>query len=409
MRVCFLTSTYPQRAGDSTPSFVADLAEHLVCEQGCEVHVVAPGSPCAAGEETVGGVHLHRFRYAWPADRQRISYGWGITENLRAHPLAHLQIPTWAAAMLAKAMQWASHCDLLHAHWIEPGFIGSLAKRLCGVPMVLTVHRIRPRALMRAIYRATFSAADLVAYNSRFTQRAGRRMNRRGNGVVVYQGYDARRFGVSGGAAGARERLSIPPEAPLVVGLGRLVHWKGFHVLLDAWQRVAKVCPEARLVIAGGGPEKESIERLAARLGVESAVRLIGAVDKADVPALLAAADVFCNPGIVDAAGNCETLGVSVIEAMASGLPCVGSRVGGIPETIVDGKTGLLVAPNDPDALAEALIRLLKDAGLRESMGAQGRDRAREIFSWSSIARRTRELYERVLERHARIAGDGIT
>ena len=411
MRVLFLTSTYPRQAGDPTPSFVADLAEHLVLQQGCEVHVVAPGNAETPYEDAINGVYLHRFQYAWPQQRQCLSYGAGMVVNLRKSWRAKCQVPGWMLSMTFKAMYWARQCDLIHAHWVEPGFLGSLVKRQVGCPLVVTAHRIQRDSIGRVVYRATFGASDLILFNSDFTKSVARDLGLRCRGQVMYQGYDSGCFGKVRPDQSWRQRLGIWPKVPMVLALGRMVEWKGFGVLLESWPQVLLQCPQARLVLAGDGPQRSRLFQLAERLGVSDSVSLPGAISKSEVPSLMADADVFCNPGIIGRDGSCETLGIAVIEAMACGLACVGSRVGGIPEIIVDGQTGLLVEPGVPSALAEALISLITQRDIRERMAQTGRGRVRERFSWSNIAGKTFQAYCRVLNsarNNRRSTGSGV-
>ena len=403
MRVCFVTSTYPRRAGDCIPGFVADLAEELVHGHGHEVHVVAPGDADTPSEDVIGGVRVHRFQYAWPANRQCLSYGYGMMDNLRRRPRAKFQVLGWMVALMRKTIRWAGPCDVIHAHWLEPALIGAYTKRFTGRPLVVTVHKCQSRGISRLVYPTVFGAADAVLFNSHYTRRTAARQGLRCRfGRVVYQGYPPARFDGAAREGAWRGRLGIRREAPLVLGLGRVVELKGFHVLVNSWPSVLRAIPEAKLVIAGDGPELGRVGALAGDLGVADSVRFTGAVEKSGVPALMAEADVFCNPGVVDDAGRCEALGVVTIEAMASGLACVGSRVGGIPETIRDGETGLLVRAGDERELANALVRVLKNPGLREEMGRRGRARARTLFAWPKLAAQVVETYEKVLQKQPR-------
>ena len=300
--------------------------------------------------------------------------------------------------MTCKAFYWARKCDLIHAHWVEPGFLGALVKRQVGCPLVLTVHRIQQQSIARVVYNVTFEASNLILFNSAFTKSVARDLGLRCKGEVIYQGYDSRYFGQVLADQRWRQRLCISLEAPMVLALGRMVEWKGFHILLESWPQILLQCPQARLVLAGDGPQKPRLLQLAEKLGVSDSVRFPGAISKYDVPLLMADADVFCNPGIMSRDGSCETLGIAVIEAMSCGLACVGSRVGGIPEIIVDGQTGLLVEPGVPSALAEAISRLITQRDMRERMAQVGRARVRERFSWSKIAARTFQAYCQVLK-----------
>jgi glycosyltransferase involved in cell wall biosynthesis len=170
----------------------------------------------------------------------------------------------------------------------------------------------------------------------------------------------------------------------LVVGsVGRLDRVKGHDVLVRA---LAKL-PDADATIVGAGADRDALLALAADLGLPDRVRLPGATDR--VPAALAGFDVYCQPS------RYEGLGLALIEAMLAGLPCVASRVGGIPEVL--GDCGLLVPPDDPDALADALAVLADDPGLRASLGARARRRARAEFGVARMAAAYQELWARVL------------
>src|SRR5439155_3036946 len=144
--------------------------------------------------------------------------------------------------------------------------------------------------------------------------------------------------------------------------------------------------PSAHLIIAGDGPMRTQIQEIVSRTGCRDRIHLPGALPRARVAQLLADAELFVNPGIVDSTGRAEGLGITTIEAMASGLPCVGSRVGGIAETIVDGATGFLVPPGDRSELVGAIGRLMDDVELREQMGAAAKMVAGERFTWPVLA-----------------------
>ena len=154
------------------------------------------------------------------------------------------------------------------------------------------------------------------------------------------------------------------------MAVGRLAEPKDALTLVRALAAVPGRPFTALLV--GDGPDRPSVEAEVRRLGLQDAVALAGTRD--DVPELLARADVFA------LSSRSEGAPLSILEAMAAGLPVVSSRVGGVPELVVDGETGLLVPPGDPAAMAVALGRLVADAGLRYRLGAAGRERAQRCF-----------------------------
>ncbi len=205
--------------------------------------------------------------------------------------------------------------------------------------------------------------------------------------TVVPSGVEADRFVPSAGArATTRARLAAPEGACVLVVVGALEARKGHAVLLDALARLG----DPRLIVwcAGEGGARPALEAQRAGLGLEAQVRWLGRVD--DVADLLAGADVMVMPS------HQEGLGVAALEAMAAGLPVIASRVGGLPEAVVDGATGLLVPPNDAAALAAAIARLAADPELRRRFGAAGSARVRARFTMAGMAAATLAVYRRV-------------
>jgi glycosyltransferase involved in cell wall biosynthesis len=210
---------------------------------------------------------------------------------------------------------------------------------------------------------------------------------------IVPSGVDTASFAALDGAS-ARAALGLVPGGEVLAIVASLHMRKGHAVLLEALAQLARAGRTPVCLVAGTGPEGESLQDRARALGVAGQLRWLGQV--ADVRPVLAAADVVVMPSLA------EGLGVAAIEGMAAGRPVVASAVGGLPELIADGVQGLLVPPRDPAALAAALARCLDDAALRVRLGAAGRSRA-DAFSTAAMARGTEAVYERALA--ARAAG----
>jgi glycosyltransferase involved in cell wall biosynthesis len=202
---------------------------------------------------------------------------------------------------------------------------------------------------------------------------------------VVPVGVEPERFAP---AAPAGETTGEPLR---VLTVGRLAGVKGQAVLLDALAELRRRGVAARLVIAGEGPERARLERRAARLGVADAVEFAGRLGHDRVAALYADADLFCTSSFA------EGVPVVLIEAMASGLPVVATRIMGIPELVEHETHGLLVPPARADALADALERLARRPEERRAMGEAGRERVLAEFGWPAIAAQTVQVYETVL------------
>ena len=270
------------------------------------------------------------------------------------------------------------------------GVLGRLAAWLARVPVrVLTVHGWSfaaynglTRRLFLWIERLMRPLTTTVVCVSEATREAGVAVRACDpqRTVVVHNAVDVRSFRPTAQRGGT----------PEVVGVGRFAYPKDFTTLLAALRLVEAPC---HVRLAGDGPGLTEVTSALTRNGLSQRVELLGA--RADVPDLLARADVFV------LSSRSEGFPVSVLEAMAAGLPVVATKVGGVAEAVVDGETGLLVPAADPEALACALERLVADGELRRRLGAAGRGRALSLFDVSPYRAAYQELYWRSLSASA--------
>src|SRR6266550_1131703 len=184
-----------------------------------------------------------------------------------------------------------------------------------------------------------------------------------------------------------------------VLFVGRLVERKGVAHLIEAMARLGHGDEGPRLEIVGAGPERPRLEALARRLGVANRVAFRGKIAPDELQASYARAAVCVLPSVLDARGDTEGLGVVLLEAMNHATPVIASRVGGIPDIVEDGVSGLLVPPGDAAALAAAVRRLRDDPDLARRLGEGGRRRLREQFNWPAIVRRWLDLYAGLVTR----------
>ena len=184
-----------------------------------------------------------------------------------------------------------------------------------------------------------------------------------------------------------------PPAgaAPIVLGLGRLVRDKGFDLAVEAFAQVRVRCPGARLALAGDGPERAALERQAAETGLDGAVEFRGWVAPEAVPSIIAESAVVVVPSRWR-----EAFCLVALEASLLARPVVVTAVGGLPEVVADGETGLVVAKEDAASLAAALARLLDDPALARRLGTEGARRARRLFGFEAYVDAHEELYARV-------------
>ena len=205
--------------------------------------------------------------------------------------------------------------------------------------------------------------------------------------VTVHEGIDVE-YVLAVPAVSAHETFWLPHHAPVVGNVAALVPHKGQRYLVDAAHLVVQEVPDARFVILGEGELREHIEKQVHQHHLEKHVLVPGF--RADVLGCLKGFDVFVMSSVT------EGLGTSLLDAMACSLPIVATRAGGIPEIVEDEVNGLLVPPRDHTALARSIVRMLKDAGLRQRMGEAGFARVRERFTVERMVQQTADVYRRV-------------
>lgn len=205
--------------------------------------------------------------------------------------------------------------------------------------------------------------------------------------VVIWPGTDPTRF---------YPPASPPPPPLTLLTVGRIVPRKGVDTVLHTLPTLLQVFPDLRYRVVGDGPDRERLERLACDLGLAHAVEFLGHVPDKALPDIYRQAHVFTMPAREEAeATSMEGFGIVYLEASSSGLPVVAGLSGGVAEAVRNGETGLLVPPNDPEALAQALLRLFRDPELRQQMGTAGRRWVEEEMNWDRTAQQIREVLEK--------------
>jgi glycosyltransferase involved in cell wall biosynthesis len=377
-----LASTYPRWRDDPEPGFVHELARRLA--GAFEVTVVTPGAPGALPRETLDGVRVIRYRYA-PAHWQTLVHHGGIVTNLKRSPWKLLLVPgfvlgQWLAARRAlRRFRPAA----IHAHWLVPqGWVARAVAR-GRVPYLLTSHGADLFALRGALFarlrRWATAGAAAVTVVSEAMRRQVAAESPAAEVRVMAMGVDAeRRFVPDAGVA--RE-----PDELLFVG--RLVEKKGLRHLIEALPAILAARPGARLTVAGFGPEREALERLARERGVEARVHFLGAVAQERLPALYRRATLFVAPFVTAAGGDQEGLGLVAAEAMACGCPVLAGDVPGIRD-LVGAETGVIVPAADHAALAAAIVALLADPASRARLAERGRAHVLANYAWEAVAAR---------------------
>lgn len=265
----------------------------------------------------------------------------------------------------------------LHVHFAsDASFVAMLLSELGGPSFSLTAHA-------KDIFRQTVDAVQLdrIVCKSAFTvtvcdanvrflaellsEKAMTRVRR------LYNGIDLERFSAP---------RTEPRDRRHVLAVGRLVEKKGFHILLDALAELARRGVDCRTTIVGDGELRGPLRERVARLQLDDRVTWTGPLSQGGVAELLREATVFCLPCVEGADGNKDALPTVLLEALASGIPCVSTPISGNPEILDGGRAGLLVPAGDATAAADALETLLADPDRRQALAAAGRARARDLF-----------------------------
>lgn len=331
--------------------------------------------------------------------------------------LSHM--PAFARGM-RNAMEHAGRYDIVHANFFMSGWVGMALQRACALPLAVTFHALGlvrqqhqgsadgfPQARIgierRLVHRAQRVIAECPQEREDLLRLYGADAARIS---TVPCGVDLAQFGPRNRAA-ARRRLGLPQDEFIVLQLGRLVPRKGVEHVVRAMALLDAGMP-ARLLVVGGEsrqpddartPELGRLRAIAQQCGAAQRVVFVGQRDRQELADYYAAADVFATTPAY------EPFGITPLEAMACGKPVVGSAVGGIQHTVVDGVTGFLVPPADPAALAERFARLHANAALGEAMGRAGMARVRSLFTWDQVAQGLVKAYREAIasscEQHA--------
>jgi len=281
---------------------------------------------------------------------------------------------------------------LIHAHEFGANTYGTLAGRLARVPVVATVHGrsyYTDRGRRRLAYRVVSRAAAMVAVSKdvkRFVvERAGvstRRVR------VVYNGIAPAAPVTPGATAHLRAELGLGGGDRVVAVVGSLYGVKGHRYLLEAAPKVLAICPSTVFLLAGRGECEVALRAQAKSLGIDARVRFLGF--RQDVQALLTLSDVFVLPSLS------EGLSMAILEAMAAAKPVVATKVGGNPELIVDGETGILIECANPEALASAVTTILTDPAEARRLGENGLSRVQRRFTSAAMVRNYEAIYSTV-------------
>jgi glycosyltransferase involved in cell wall biosynthesis len=361
--------------------FYVEYLSNQLANKGNEVKVFTSSDRNYSYTENMNGVEVCRFKISAKF------YNVPISNNLLSS-LLRIEKP-----------------DILDAHQYPVYFsdMSSLASSLRKIPLFLHVHVVPdPKSVFsgfvlksyyRFFERFTLKESQYVIAPSQVYKLMLARMGVNLERIeVIPYGVDLRRFNPSRDGGNFKKLFNLEGSR-VILTVGRLNYQKGFHYLLAAMPKILLQVPNAKLVIVGEGELMKYLKDLSYSLGLRNNVVFTGVLPQSSISEAYASADVFVLPSLF------ESLGISLLEAQAMAKPVVGTRVGGLPEAMAEGKSGILVEPKKPKALAEAVVTLLRDQNLSKSMGINGRRFVEDRYDLEKSIDHVFKLYERAIKR----------
>ena len=397
MKVLVIGSVYPRFHEDAEVPWLRTSVAHLK-QAGVDIQVLAPAYKGLKSHE-IDGVKVNRFRYA-PANWEFLTHEEGAPSKMANKPWLQLLAIPYIISGFFKCIGICRKFrpDVIHAHWPFPhAYIALGAAKLFRIPLVLNFHGaelllIRKKKWVKPLLKFAIGQAQAVFANSSFT--AGKIKALR-NVDVEWSPY---------GTTLETSNTSGDGIAPhpingkfKILFVGRHIERKGICYLIEAAKYLPRDQFEIRIV--GVGDLTDKLKSQAAEISTtpDSAnIIFTGKLSPEELANEYKTANVFTLPAIVDSKGDTEGLGVVLIEAMELGLPVVASNVGGIPDVVVDGVSGILVPEKDPQALANAYKRLAADPELLKQLLTGAQKRIAECFTWGKIVERQIAVYEKI-------------
>ncbi len=382
-RLLITASTFPRWENDTEPRFILDYAKEMT--KYYDVTVLVPAFPGAKQKEVLEGVNVERFHY-FPIHRfETLCYPGAIVPRIKEKKVRIFLVPALFFSLYFKVKADICKYDVVHAHWLIPqGIIQSFIK---DKPYLVTGHGGDVTSLnfrgFKALKRKCIKDAKAVTVVSRALKERIEELYPNDKTEIISMGCDTELFSNNK----RKNNFFGQEDKKVVLFVGRLAEVKGVTYLIEAMKQVRG----AVLIIAGEGDQEQELRSQAKEL--EDKVFFIGPQTHEDLSAIYASADIFVAPSVTAKDGGREGFGLTVIEAMASGLPVIASRTGGITDIITNEVNGLLAEEKDVNQLAESINRLITDKELRKMLVKNAYETAQK-YSYKNIASRYFELIE---------------
>lgn len=323
------------------------------------------------------------FRPGWLQDQCR-------NQGIATHILPSDGLLHWRWMRECYRLIRKEHVDLIQAHEFDANVHGMVVAAIAGIPMVATVHGkiyFWEKARRRIAYRLVSKFAQVVAVSEDLKRFLAEEVGLAESRVrVIYNGVGESSVVDARDVAQCKKDLGLQDREMVVGVVGNLYPVKGHTYLLQAIPQILRTCPQTSFLFIGRGELEVPLKTQVKKLGIEEKVRFLGL--RQDIPRLLSVMDIFVMPSLS------EGLSIAVLEAMAAAKPVVATDVGGNPELVASGETGLLVPARDPEALAHALVKLLSDPATIHSYGEAGLKRVHERFALRTMTSQYQAIYQ---------------
>lgn len=382
MKIGVLTSAYPEYEDDPHGIFVHRLMKEIK-KKGHEVKVLAPFT----GGKThyiMDGVEIERFNYFYPRRWQRLCGRSGMVDNVKEGFFVKIQVLGFIFFNVIYTLLKFREVDLVHVQWPIPNALGALLlKKIYGIPYINTIHgeevylskRFHTLPILR--YLVKNSSKSITNSSGTLKICLDSNLNKERLEVIPF-GVDTDFF----------KPLNLDRDENIfqILSVGYLIERKGFEYLIKAMKEVLTKHENVQLKIVGSGPLENKLNNIITDMDLNEKVEILKNVSDEDLLKLYNLSDLFVLPSVVDSQGNTEGLGVVLLEAMACGLPVIGSDVGGIPDIIEEGKTGFLVQEKNISELSKTILHLINDKNLRQKFASNGYNIISGKFNWGNVS-----------------------
>lgn len=386
-RLLVTASTFPRWENDTEPRFILDLCRHMTDQ--FDVTVLVPAAPGAKEKEVLEGVTVIRYHYFPIHKWETLCYPGAIVPRIREKKVRILLVPFLFLSLYFQLVKRLPSYDLVHAHWLIPqGIVQSFFKK----PYIVTGHGGDVTSLNKGVFKKLkircLKKAGQVTVVSEHLKSQVQKLLTDTDPHVISMGVDSSRFG---------KQYRVPNyfgqgDKKVVLFVGRLAEKKGVTYLIEAMKEI-----DALLIIVGDGPLRRELEAQVDTVNIVAGwdkVKFLGAKTHEELRTIYASADIFLCPSVTAKDGDQEGFGLVMLEAVASGLPVVASRSGGIVQLIKDGVNGLLCEEKNIQEIRGNINRLVMDAALYQTI-CTGAQETIEKYDYGHIA----EQYSALLYR----------